>query len=234
MKKINVVATLLDFVRKFSQNSAKKAPEKIERRTWRLSTATAAVVGILVPSAAHAVTFNFQSSPNHYTATYGDGNGNTFTVVGSVTNDLQCLNVGQNVNLSGFGPSLPGRFELWAIDRVGRAPECNDTIELSFTTNGFKFQTLLINDIDDVDANEFRDGFAFDVPGTWASPSINIHSIRRMRARLSPLLPPQTHSACYMTTSKEHETRVLFLISMELKSSLLPSRRWRIMRWSRV
>ncbi|MEP2736610.1 MAG: DUF11 domain-containing protein [Erythrobacter sp.] len=47
---------------------------------------------------------------------------------------------------------------------------------MTFTTSGFALNSIAFNDIDDMDGIAPRDSFAADVPGTWSSPTIEIHS----------------------------------------------------------
>ena len=122
---------------------------------------SAACFAALLPSSASAQTFTLQSNPDAFTAVYGDGTGRTITVTMEPRN-TSCASI------NGAGVAT-----LFARSSIAA---CDQTIEMRFTTSGFAIESIIYRDIDDMDGTAPRDSFAANVPGTWTSPTIEIHS----------------------------------------------------------
>ncbi|MEP5623517.1 MAG: DUF11 domain-containing protein, partial [Hyphomicrobiales bacterium] len=114
-------------------------------------------------SAAQAQTFALTSVPDSFTAVYTDTTDATRTI--TVTLDPQ------NTSCAAFDAA--GRATVFARASIAA---CDRAIAMTFTTSGFALNSIAFNDIDDMDGIAPRDSFAADVPGTWSSPTIEIHS----------------------------------------------------------
>lgn len=111
--------------------------------------------------AAAQTTFTTQSVPDTWTAVYADADGRTITVTMEPQNGSCAA-----INAAGYVGSY-ARSSVAACDR---------TIRINFVTSGFLVQSIGITDLDDVDGTGPRDGIAMTVPGTWTSPTIEVHS----------------------------------------------------------
>jgi uncharacterized repeat protein (TIGR01451 family) len=122
------------------------------------------LAGVILPvSAASAQTFALTSVPNSFTAIYTD----TTDASRTITVTLEP----QDTACAAFDAT--GRATLFARSSVAA---CDRTIEMTFTTSGFALNSIGFNDIDDMDGIAPRDSFAANVPGTWSSPTIEVHS----------------------------------------------------------
>ncbi len=120
--------------------------------------------GLIVPhGAASAQTFALTSVPDSFTAVYTDTTDATRTI--TVTLEPQ------NTACAAFDAT--GRATVFARASVAA---CDRSIAMTFTTSGFALNSIAFNDIDDMDGIAPRDSFAASVPGTWSSPTIEIHS----------------------------------------------------------
>ena len=120
--------------------------------------------GLIVPhGAASAQTFALTSVPDSYTAVYTDTTDATRTI--TVTLEPQ------NTDCAAFDAA--GRATVFARASIAA---CDRSIAMTFTTSGFALNSIAFNDIDDMDGIAPRDSFAASVPGTWSSPTIEIHS----------------------------------------------------------
>jgi len=108
-------------------------------------------------SAQVSETFTFDSSPNNYTVILSNPSGDTITFTNSITNST-CASVS--------GTAL----RLFATSSNGGGA-CDQSNRLTVATSGFDIDTLLFQDIDDMDGTSSRDAFAANVPGTWTSPT---------------------------------------------------------------
>ncbi|WP_390588506.1 hypothetical protein [Erythrobacter sp. MTPC3] len=119
------------------------------------------VVALLTPSIVSAQNFTVVSVPDPYTAIYTDGSGRTITVRG------------EPQNTSCFAFDATGVADVFARSSIAA---CDRAIEIRFETSGFLFDSVVYPDIDDIDGTAPRDSFAANVPGTWTSPTIEVHS----------------------------------------------------------
>ncbi len=128
---------------------------------YKLLTIATLLVFMTVPS--YAQVFSLTSVPDNFTAVYTD----TVDVSRTITVTLEP----ENTACASFDAT--GRATVFATNSNS---VCDRSIAINFQTSGFALESIAFNDIDDIDGIAPRDSFSANVPGTWTSPTIEVHT----------------------------------------------------------
>lgn len=129
----------------------------------KYSLVSFAMLLMFIASPSYAQVFALTSVPDNFTAVYSD----TVDPTRTITVTLEP----RNTACASFDSA--GRARAFA---TASNPVCDRSIALNFQTSGFALESIAFNDVDDIDGIAPRDAFAANVPGTWSSPTIEIHS----------------------------------------------------------